>query len=340
MFEVILKKCLEKDLLTETEVLRLVIRSREVFLLQPMLLDVSAPIAVCGDIHGQFSDLVKIFERVGPESSYLFLGDYVDRGAHSLPTICLLLCYKIMFPDRIFLLRGNHECASVTRMYGFYDDCKRQYSVKVWKAFTDTFNCMPIAALIDGKIFCMHGGLSLELTQFSDISRITRPMEVPDSGLVCDLLWADPSDVSNAKGGGYSDNERGVSFCFGPDVVVEFCAKHGVDLICRGHQCVQEGYQFFSGTSRQLVTIFSAPNYCGEFDNAGAVLLMDADGKCSFEIFRHVVVSRTPHVPVVQTPIVSLSEEEAQLRIKLRSALGDEQRYAAACNITMWRFNQ
>lgn len=155
-----------------------------------------------GDIHGQYYDLLRLFEYGGfpPESNYLFLGDYVDRGKQSLETICLLLAYKIKYPENFFLLRGNHECSSINRIYGFYDECifyfillerkmrwfigKRRYNIKLWKAFTDCFNCLPVLGLIDEKIICMHGGLSPELTNLDQIHRIMRPIEVPDTGLI------------------------------------------------------------------------------------------------------------------------------------------------------------
>lgn len=143
----------------------LCLKSREIFLQQPILLELEAPLKICGDIHGQYTDLLRLFEYGGfpPEANYLFLGDYVDRGKQSLETICLLLAYKIKYPENFFLLRGNHECASINRIYGFYDECKRRYNIKLWKTFTDCFNCLPIAAIIDEKIFCCHGGLSPDL---------------------------------------------------------------------------------------------------------------------------------------------------------------------------------
>jgi serine/threonine-protein phosphatase PP1 catalytic subunit len=264
---------------------------------------------VSGDIHGQFSDLLRLFEYGGlpPTANYLFLGDYVDRGKQSIETICLLLAYKIKFPDNFFLLRGNHECASINRIYGFYDECKRRFSVRLWRLFTDCFNCLPVAALIDEKILCMHGGLSPDLDSLDRITEIQRPVDVPDQGLLCDLLWSDPDRDSP----GWGENDRGVSFTFGADKVAEFLNKHDLDLICRAHQVianlspllsilralpltvlgmvmeeqvVEDGYEFFA--DRQLVTIFSAPNYCGEFNNAGALMNIDASLLCSFQILK------------------------------------------------------
>uniref|UniRef100_A0A0E0NSZ0 Serine/threonine-protein phosphatase n=1 Tax=Oryza rufipogon TaxID=4529 RepID=A0A0E0NSZ0_ORYRU len=252
-----------------------------------LIFPVEAPLAKgwgygYGDIHGQYSDLLRLFEYGGfpPEANYLFLGDYVDRGKQSLETICLLLAYKIKYPENFFLLRGNHECASINRIYGFYDECKRRFNVRLWKVFTDCFNCLPVAALIDDKILCMHGGLSPDLTHLDEIKSLPRPTDVPDTGLLCDLLWSDPGkDVQ-----GWGMNDRGVSYTFGADKVSEFLEKHDLDLICRAHQVVEDGYEFFA--DRQLVTIFSAPNYCGEFDNAGAMMSVDETLMCSFQILK------------------------------------------------------
>ena len=268
--------------LTEHEIRQICLSAKEIFLSQPNLLELEAPIKICGDIHGQYSDLLRLFEYGGfpPEANYLFLGDYVDRGKQSLETICLLLAYKIKYPENFFLLRGNHECASINRIYGFYDECKRRYNIRLWKTFTECFNCLPVAAVIDEKILCMHGGISPELKSLAQIKRIPRPCDVPDTGLLCDLLWADTDkDIQ-----GWGENDRGVSYTFGPDVVGEFLMKHDLDLICRAHQVVEDGYEFFA--KRQLVTIFSAPNYCGEFDNAGVMMSVDETLMCSFQILK------------------------------------------------------
>ncbi|KAJ8491230.1 hypothetical protein OPV22_012951 [Ensete ventricosum] len=272
----------KKVQLSELEIRSLCATAKGVFLSQPVLLELEAPINICGDVHGQFSDLLRLFEYGGvpPTSNYLFLGDYVDRGKQSIETICLLLAYKIKYPDNFFLLRGNHECASINRIYGFYDECKRRFSVRLWRLFTDCFNCLPVAAIVDDKIFCMHGGLSPELQTMDQVREIERPVDVPDQGLLCDLLWSDPDREIK----GWADNDRGVSYTFGADRVAEFLRKHDLDLICRAHQVVEDGYEFFA--DRQLVTIFSAPNYCGEFNNAGALMSVDASLLCSFQILK------------------------------------------------------
>lgn len=268
--------------LAENEIKMLCNKARPIFLEQSMLLELEAPIKVCGDIHGQFTDLLRLFEYGGfpPEANYLFLGDYVDRGKQSIETICLLLAYKIQYPENFFILRGNHESAGINRIYGFYDECKRRYSIKLWKVFSDAFNCLPAAALIDEKILCMHGGLSPELHSLHQIADIQRPCDVPDLGLMCDLLWSDPDPTSS----GWGENDRGVSFVFGADVVANFLEAQDLDLLVRAHQVVEDGYEFFAG--RRLVTLFSAPNYCGEFDNAGGMMSVDDDLMCSFQILK------------------------------------------------------
>eukprot|EP00531_Pseudo-nitzschia_arenysensis_P007226 CAMPEP_0116118906 /NCGR_PEP_ID=MMETSP0329-20121206/2358_1 /TAXON_ID=697910 /ORGANISM="Pseudo-nitzschia arenysensis, Strain B593" /LENGTH=448 /DNA_ID=CAMNT_0003612573 /DNA_START=349 /DNA_END=1695 /DNA_ORIENTATION=+ len=267
--------------LSGREIKLLCARARPILMQQPMLLELEAPIKICGDVHGQYSDVLRLFEYGGfpPVSNYLFCGDYVDRGKQSIETISLLLAYKIQYPENFFILRGNHESAGINRIYGFYDECKRRYSIRLWKIFSDVFNCLPVAALVDEKILCMHGGLSPELHDLQQIADLQRPCDVPDSGLLCDLLWSDPAPIE-----GWAENDRGVSYVFGADVIQDFLEKQDLDLIVRAHQVVEDGYQFFAG--RRLVTLFSAPNYCGEFDNAGAMISIDDALMCSFQILK------------------------------------------------------
>ncbi|KAK2960398.1 putative Serine/threonine-protein phosphatase [Blattamonas nauphoetae] len=269
--------------LPESDIKALILAARSVFMSQDVVLELVSPIKICGDIHGQYYDLLKLFDHGGfpPESSYLFLGDYVDRGRQSLEVICLLFAFKVKYPESFFLIRGNHECATINKIFGFFDECKRRYSVNLWRLFTDCFNCLPLCAIIDGSIFCAHGGLSPDLVNINQLRDIVRPTDIPDHGLLCDLLWSDP-DVTTSTWG---RSDRGVSQTFGNDVLKKFLTDNDLDLFVRAHQVVPNGYQFFS--DRKLVTIFSAPNYCGEFDNSGATMNVGEDG-CSFTILKSV----------------------------------------------------
>jgi serine/threonine-protein phosphatase PP1 catalytic subunit len=253
---------------------------RPIFMEQPILLELRPPLTVCGDIHGQFHDLIRIFEinQYPGDENYLFLGDYVDRGLHSIECISLLFCYKILYPLNFFLLRGNHECTYINRLYGFFDDCLHQYTPILWRTFSDVFNCLPIAAIIDDKIFCVHGGISPELTSLDLIRQIERPFEVPEEGLLCDLLWADPnSDVET-----WAENDRGTSVQFGAEPLDEFLKFFGFDFVCRAHQAVMNGYEFTFFPKQTVLTVFSAPNYCYQFDNNAAILKVDEKLFCTF----------------------------------------------------------
>jgi len=254
------------------------------------LLELDAPINIVGDVHGQYKDVLRMFKLCGKPATtnpFIFLGDYIDRGTQGIETVCLLLAYKCKFPVNFFLLRGNHEDPSINRIYGFYDECVRRYSMQIWKAINECLNCLPVAAIIGERLFCVHGGLSPELLgpkgcleQILEVERGPQA-NVPDSGLLCDFLWADP-DLENNNG--WAENARGVSYTFGPDVVERFLEKYDFDLIVRAHQVVEDGYEFFA--DRSLVTLFSAPNYCGEFDNSGAIMTVNEGLVCSFQILK------------------------------------------------------
>jgi serine/threonine-protein phosphatase PP1 catalytic subunit len=254
---------------------------KSVFLSDPMLLELAAPITVCGDIHGQFHDLLQIFDTVGPppDTQLLFLGDYVDRGMQSVDTICLLFAYKIKYPKRIFLLRGNHEDAAVCSSYGFRDECYRAYGNGLaWQAFCETFQYMPIAAVIEQAIFCVHGGLSPELHSLDDIRTIERPVQIPDSGLLCDLVWSDPRERVDT----WTPNRRGASVYFGRPQVDQFLDTCQLDVICRAHETVGTGYEFPLYPDATVITLFSAPNYTYTEGNLGAVMNVDETAYCRF----------------------------------------------------------
>ena len=271
--------------LSENELKFLCTESKKIFLKQPILLELGPCLNICGDIHGQFYDLLQLFEIGGypPEKNYLFLGDYVDRGKQSIETIALLFAYKIKYPENFFLLRGNHECSSVNRIYGFFDECKRRYNIKLWKNYIDCFNCLPIAAVIDDSIFCCHGGLSPELVFVNQIKNIIRPTDVPEYGMLCDILWSDPSENENMNEY-FGINERGISVTFSKKTLQNFLNDNNLELLCRAHQVVEQGYEFYG--NKTCVTVFSAPNYCGMFDNSGAMMVVDENLKCSFNIIK------------------------------------------------------
>ncbi|PIK47434.1 putative serine/threonine-protein phosphatase PP1 [Apostichopus japonicus] len=247
--------------LPESQIRQLCQLSRKQFLEEPMLVELKAPVNIVGDIHGQYQDLIRHFEkcRFPPEANYLFLGDYVDRGKQSLETICLMLAYKLKHPENFFMLRGNHECASINRIYGFYDECKRS-------------GC-------GGKHNPMHAWWTVPGPLLHRPAASHKPTSGhTDHGLVCDLLWSDPDEDIT----GWGENDRGVSYTFGGDVIRHFLKQNDLSLIVRAHQVVEDGYQFFQ--KRKLVTLFSAPNYCGEFDNAGGIMIVTEDLTCSFSI--------------------------------------------------------
>ena len=268
--------------LKEEEIKYIIEKSISIIKEEKMLLEIEAPIKICGDIYGQFSELLRIFEHSGypGDYDYLFLGNYVDFGQQGIEVLCLLLCYKIKYPKKINLLRGNHESSSFNKKNGFYDECKRRYNIKTWKCFTDLFNYLPVATIINDKIFCVHGGLSPELKSLKDIQNISRPTDIPDVGLLCDLLNSDPDKEAVE----YDENDKGISVIFGEKVVYDFNKIHDLDLIVRGNQVVDDGYEYFA--NRQLITIFSATNFRGEYDNSGAILNIDELLTCTLKVLR------------------------------------------------------
>ena len=270
--------------LSEREVISVIDKVYPIIEKEESMIELEPPLYICGDIHGQFYDLLRVFEilKYPPESKFLFLGDYVDRGKRSLECILLLLCLKIKYPSRIFLLRGNHESANINRMYGFYDECKRKVSLRIYKKFCNLFNILPITALVGEKILCMHGGLAYDLKNIDQLKTIKRPTEIPEAGLLCDLVWSDPDESL------YFDfctnKERGISVCFSKKKVEEFTKENDLDLICRAHQVVEEGFQFFA--NMKLITVFTAPNYMEEFDNNGGILEVNEDMICSLHVLK------------------------------------------------------
>ncbi|AYU80442.1 protein phosphatase 4 catalytic subunit [Leishmania donovani] len=258
----------EGKLLTEEQVVQLCSRCKDLMLEEGNIETIYAPVTLCGDIHGQFYDLLELFSKGGrvPETSYVFMGDYVDRGYHSVETLLLLLLLKARYPDRITLLRGNHESRQITQVYGFYDECYRKYGcANVWRLCTELFDYMPLGAVVEEDIFCVHGGLSPQIGTLDEVRVLDRKQEVPHEGPMSDLLWSDPEDIE-----GWSVSQRGAGFVFGGDVAKNFNHRNGLSLIARAHQLVLEGYK--SMFDSNCCTVWSAPNYCYRCGNVASIL--------------------------------------------------------------------
>jgi len=282
------KKC---EHLKESELKQLCDRVKEIMMEESNVQPVNAPVIVCGDIHGQFYDLMELFAQGGaiPHTNYVFMGDFVDRGHHSVETLQLLLCYKARYPEAITLLRGNHECRQVTQVYGFYDECFRKYgSANAWKYCTEVFDYMTLAAVIDGGILCVHGGLSPNLTTLDQIRLIERNQEIPHEGPFCDLMWSDPEDIET-----WAVSQRGAGWLFGSKVTAQFNHVNGLQLICRAHQLVQEGYKYMF-PEKSLITVWSAPNYCYRCGNIASILQFDDFLDRTIKIFKEVDESGKP----------------------------------------------
>lgn len=258
---------------TESEVEHICTVAKDIFIAESNVLYLKSPITICGDIHGQLFDLLELFKIGGmpPDCKYLFMGDFVDRGLFSVEVVCILLCLKIKFPECVFLTRGNHESRQITQVYGFYDEVLRKYGViSVWRLLTDLFDYLPLSAVVDQKIFCCHGGLSPSIESIDDIQRLNRRQEIPYSGAMCDLLWSDP-DLTK----GFGASPRGAGFTFGQDRSEEFCAHNKLELLCRAHQLMMEGHEFVH--AGKVVTVFSAPNYCGRCGNKASLMEVNGD---------------------------------------------------------------
>ena len=273
----------EGNCIPENDVKSLCDKVKEIFIEENNVQPVTAPVIVCGDIHGQIYDLFELFEKGGqiPDSKYVFMGDYVDRGYNSVEVFSLLLALKLKYPNYITLLRGNHESRQISFTYGFLEEVNKKYgNSNVWNYFTDLFDYLPIAALIEGKIFCIHGGLSPLISTVDQIRLINRKMEIPHEGAFCDLMWSDPDDIET-----WLMSCRGAGWIFGYKVVDEFNYINNLELVCRAHQLVMEGYKFWF-TKQNLVTVWSAPNYCYRCGNKASILKLGSNLDKNFETFQ------------------------------------------------------
>lgn len=245
------------------------------------LVEIEAPITICGDIHGQFYDLMKLFEIGGdPESTrYLFMGDYVDRGYFSIESVLYLWTLKMWYPKTFYLLRGNHECRHLTEYFTYKLECKHKYSEEIYSATLDSFCALPLSALVNQQFLCVHGGLSPELTTLDDLRNLDRFREPPTHGLMCDLLWADPCEdfgQESSTGHFVHNHVRGCSYFFTYNAACAFLERNNLLSIIRAHEAQDAGYRMYRKSKKtgfpSVMTIFSAPNYLDVYNNKAAVL--------------------------------------------------------------------
>jgi diadenosine tetraphosphatase ApaH/serine/threonine PP2A family protein phosphatase len=257
---------------TSTQVLSIISQAVAHLSIDLPLLHLHGRFAIVGDIHGDILSIVRIFTELGwPDTqSYLFLGDYVDRGKSSCEVLVLLYSLKILFPKSIFLLRGNHEFASMTQVYGFLTECSGKFVMRVYTDFVNSFQSLPIAAIVNGSVFCVHGGLAPELAeQIEDLRKITGSNFETET----DILWSDPSvDVE-----GFVNSPRGRGFLFGIDAFQEFLDETEFTMMIRAHEDCSAGFEWPFGEDEQLLTVFSAVDYCQK-GNSGAVAIVSDAG--------------------------------------------------------------
>lgn len=267
--------------LTDEQALYIINETTKILANEPTLLDVSAPVTVCGDVHGQYYDLMKLFEVGGdPENTrYLFLGDYVDRGYFSIECVLYLWALKMWYPNSVFLLRGNHECRHLTDYFTFKLECKHKYNLDIYDACMTSFCALPLAAIMNKQFLCIHGGLSPELHTLDDLRNLNRFREPPTHGLMCDVLWADPvEDFGRERNNDHflTNHTRGCSFFYTYAAACSFLERNNLLSIIRAHEAQDAGYRTYRKTKTtgfpSVMTIFSAPNYLDAYNNKAAVL--------------------------------------------------------------------
>lgn len=271
--------------LSEHTVVDLLTKITEVLYDEPNLLELQSPITICGDIHGQLYDLFELFDvalsgQDFSERKFLFMGDYVDRGRYSMETFAYLIALKLKYPNNFFLLRGNHESRAISQQYGFYLQCVYLYGhTGIWSLCNEVFDLLPMAAVVDGKLFAVHGGLSPELPLIECLSLLDRQKELDVTGALSDLSWSDPEETCES----WCKNSRGAGYLFGSKPVEQFCHLNRLDLITRSHQLAMHGYQWYF--DQHLCTVWSAPNYTYKAGNEASVMVYSGPGAFELKIF-------------------------------------------------------
>ncbi|KAK6090011.1 hypothetical protein P3W45_001057 [Vairimorpha bombi] len=269
-----INKILNLKLLELREIKEICEKSIEILIKEPNFPVVSSPVSVCGDIHGQIFDLVGIFKIDGipKDTKYIFLGDYVDRGEYSTECIFLLLIYKIMYPNNIFLVRGNHEQKKVCKSYGLYQEVLNKYNnIHIWRLLCEIFVYFNVGCIIDGRVLCLHGGISPKAISMDQLKRINRCQQINVKDEFEDIVWSDPHEQK-----GFGISTRGLGHLYGCDVTNTFLECNDLSNIIRSHQFAFEGYRFHH-PDKNVVTVWGAPDYMGKFGNPGSIMRVKDD---------------------------------------------------------------
>lgn len=267
---------------TKEQLIALLDQARTVIEKEPNIVEVTGPVHIVGNIHGQFEDLLHIFETLGLNGKkYVFTGNYVNRTAKGIEVFTTLLGLKILHPDRFTILRGNHECAKICEIYGFLDEIKQKYQDESLLAnFSKVFNVLPlIARFNNGKAIAVHGGISQQITTLNDVNNLDRFKEIEEAGPITDLVWADPDEDTVE----YGPSPRGCSYLFGKAPFLKFMDENGIQLMFRSHQMIAEGFKILY--DNRLITLYSAPNYCGNCNNKSSVFTLDGESNYTHTVF-------------------------------------------------------
>jgi serine/threonine-protein phosphatase 2B catalytic subunit len=283
------KHFIKEGRLDESAALRIIKMASAKLKSERNLIEIAQPVVIVGDLHGQYYDLLKIFDIGGSLSkiSYLFLGDYVDRGHFSVEIVLYLWSLKIIYPEKLTLLRGNHECRHLADHFTFKRECLIKYSQKVYDACIKSFCNLPLCALVNKQLFCVHGGISPQLLSLNDVNKLNRDREPPSHGLMCDLLWADPAqdyndEVAIPTNVAFTANStRGCSFYYNYNAVSNFLQNNDLLCVIRAHEAQDNGFRMYKNMEKtefpSVITIFSAPNYLDVYNNKGAIIVYEKD---------------------------------------------------------------
>ena len=310
------KKKKMNNLICRNSIIDLIKFSKKIIIPEPTMIRLDNPITIVGDIHGNIDDLIRIFERCGypPDTSYLFLGDYIDRGQFSIEVMVLLLSLKCKYPKNINLLRGNHETKSISKEHGFYDECCRKYDHFLYESFFDLFGYFPIAALVADIVFCVHGGISPKLKNLEDFVQLQKPYNISNESIFTDLLWSDPFDDIKT---GFMKSPRGIGYYFSSESLNSFLKRNNIQFIIRSHEECFDGYKW-SFDDRTCLTIFSNSNYCCHYNDA-MVVSITKDLKLTNERFSPLSETKTQKRRIIFPDWLFKGIENYQLSIPISS---------------------